>query len=213
MRVRSHLTFANVMSIVAVFIALGGSAFAAHEIAKIRKNSVGAKQLKDNSVASPEVRNGSLSAGDFAPGQLPQGERGPEGAQGPQGPAGTTGPAGPQGPAGTARAYATVQANASFVPDTKHPGFTDVFEPAGAPGTVDGINCLVPEPGIDVSEPASAVASPEGTWSGTRDSFVHTQTNVIACPPGTLEVRAYELEGNPPVSQLSGRVAFTVILP
>ena len=39
--VRRKLTFSNVISLVALFIVLGGSAFAA-----ISKNSVGTKQLK-----------------------------------------------------------------------------------------------------------------------------------------------------------------------
>jgi hypothetical protein len=191
-RLRKHLSFANVMSLAAVFIALGGSAPAATELVTLKKDTIGAKQLKKNSVRSDEVRNASLQAGDFAPGQLPRGEQGP------------------QGPAGTARAYATVQPDASFAPGTKHPGFVDVFEPDGHPF---GINCLVPEPGIDVTSPVSAVASPEWTWSGTSSSFIHAQTNVVECPEGTLEVRAYALQGNPPTVALSDRAGFTVLLP
>jgi hypothetical protein len=95
-QVRRHVTFANVMSVVAVFIALGGSAIA---INKIKANSVGSKQIKrgavkngdlaDNSVTSPKVQNGSLLDEDFASGQLPRGATGPQGATGPTGPTGS----------------------------------------------------------------------------------------------------------------------------
>jgi hypothetical protein len=98
-KLRERLTFANVMSVAAVFIALGGSAWA------ISANSVGSPQIKkggvknsdlaDNAVTSPKVANGSLLSNDFAAGQLPAGAQGPQGPQGDQGPVGpSTGPAG-----------------------------------------------------------------------------------------------------------------------
>ena len=100
-RMRVHLSFANVMSVAAVFIALGGSAIA---INKIKANSVGTKHLKNNAVTSPKVANGSLLEEDFKVGQLPAGAQGAAGTQGPQGatgPAGTQGAQGIQGPAGS----------------------------------------------------------------------------------------------------------------
>ena len=108
---RARLTYANVMSSIAVFMVLGGSAYAA---ATLPKNSVGTKQIKSNAVTSSKVKNGTLLSADFKPGQLPagatgalgpQGTQGPQGADGPQGPkgnTGSTGPAGPQGPQGAA---------------------------------------------------------------------------------------------------------------
>jgi hypothetical protein len=79
------LTFANVMSVTAVFIALGGSAVA---ITQLPKDSVGAKQIKAGAVRSAEVKDFSLRASDFAKDSLPAGTAGPKGEQGPQGPAG-----------------------------------------------------------------------------------------------------------------------------
>ena len=73
---RRHLTYANVMATIGVFLALGGGAYAA---AKLPGNSVGAKQIKTGAVGSTEVKNRSLKAGDFK-GGLPQGPRGPAGA-------------------------------------------------------------------------------------------------------------------------------------
>ncbi|HNC06594.1 MAG TPA: hypothetical protein PLS38_09865, partial [Solirubrobacterales bacterium] len=51
--------FANVVALVALFIALGGVSYAAIQIPK---NSVGTKQLKKNAVNSAKVRNRSLLA-------------------------------------------------------------------------------------------------------------------------------------------------------
>jgi hypothetical protein len=52
------LSYANVMSTVAVFIALGGSAYAA---VKLPPNSVGTKQLKAGAVTAPKVAKHSLT--------------------------------------------------------------------------------------------------------------------------------------------------------
>lgn len=93
----------NVVAYLALFVALGGSSYAA---IRLPANSVGAKQIKNNAVRSPDVKNRSLLAADFRAGQLPVGRPGPQGipgAGGPQGPRGIpgdTGPAGPQGAPG-----------------------------------------------------------------------------------------------------------------
>ena len=77
------LTYSRVVSTLALFIALGGSAYAAIELEKndvrskhIKDGQVKGKDLAGNSVTSPRVANGSLLEEDFAAGQLPRGERG-----------------------------------------------------------------------------------------------------------------------------------------
>jgi hypothetical protein len=69
------------VGLVALFIALGGTAYAA----SLPRNSVGTKQLKRGAVTSAKVRNGTLRAADFAPGTLLQGPAGPRGLTGPRG--------------------------------------------------------------------------------------------------------------------------------
>ena len=54
---RTRLTFANVMSCLALFVALGGLAVAAG----LPKNSVGSKQLKPNSVITGKIKNGAVT--------------------------------------------------------------------------------------------------------------------------------------------------------
>jgi hypothetical protein len=96
-RITRHLSYANVMASLALFLALGGISWAA---ATLPRDSVGAKQIKTNAVGSSEVKDRALTARDFAPGALPQGPQGPPGPQGPAGPGGLAGPQGPKGDPG-----------------------------------------------------------------------------------------------------------------
>lgn len=87
---REHLTYANVIATIALFLALGGASIAATHLAK---NSVGPKQLKNNAVTttkikdgavdSAKVKDGSLSSADLAPGTVPAAQTGPAGPPGP----------------------------------------------------------------------------------------------------------------------------------
>ena len=54
----AKLSFANVMATVAVFIALGGGAYAATQLPN---NSVGTKQLKNSAVTTPKIKNGAVT--------------------------------------------------------------------------------------------------------------------------------------------------------
>jgi hypothetical protein len=62
-RFRQHLTYANVVSSLALILVVGGGgAYAASHLAS---NSVGARQLKANSVTGAKVQNGSLTGADI----------------------------------------------------------------------------------------------------------------------------------------------------
>ena len=54
---RQHLTYANVMATVAVFIALGGTSYAL----TLPRNSVGASQIRENAVGASELRRGAVT--------------------------------------------------------------------------------------------------------------------------------------------------------
>ena len=95
-RARARLTYANVIATMALFVALGGSSYAALQLPK---GSVGTKQLKRNAVTSPKVKPGSLVLSDFRASQRSR-LRGPAGNAGPAGPAGARGPQGLIGPQG-----------------------------------------------------------------------------------------------------------------
>jgi len=85
---------ALILSTAALFVSLGGGAYASGYLAP---HSVGARELKNRAVTSIAVKDHSLQAQDFADGELPAGAKGDTGAQGPTG---DTGPQGPKGDTG-----------------------------------------------------------------------------------------------------------------
>ena len=72
----------NAVAYLALFVALGGSSYAA---VNLPANSVRAKQLRKNSITSGKVKDGSLLRRDFKAGQLPQGPAGAAGRDGADG--------------------------------------------------------------------------------------------------------------------------------
>ena len=107
------------VALIALFLALGGTSYAA---VALPANSVGAKQIKKDAVTSKKVKNGSLKRQDFAAGQLPAG---------PTGPAGPVGPAGPPGPKGESFEPAVLEASAMGSDDSTSPKSTTVTCPVG----------------------------------------------------------------------------------
>ncbi|HEX4730095.1 MAG TPA: hypothetical protein VH299_02445 [Solirubrobacterales bacterium] len=66
--VRRRLTYANVMSSIAVFLVVaGGSAFAASTLGK---NTVGTKQLKNNAVTTAKIKNGAVTGAKIGSGAV-----------------------------------------------------------------------------------------------------------------------------------------------
>jgi hypothetical protein len=112
---RSRLSFANVMSIIAVFIALGGTSYAA---IKIPKNSVSSSQIKTGAVASSDVKDGALKKVDFKASDLPIGPTGPQGLQGAKGDKGADGTKGATGTIGAVTVQTTA-ATADLAPSAK----------------------------------------------------------------------------------------------
>jgi hypothetical protein len=69
---RKRLTYANVMSSIAVFLVLGGgAAFAA---AQLGKNTVGTKQLKNNAVTTAKVKKEAISSAKLQNGAVTNGK-------------------------------------------------------------------------------------------------------------------------------------------
>jgi hypothetical protein len=62
-KLRSRLTYANVMSTLAVFIALGGSSYAAFTIngSSIKNRSISAQKLRHNTLTGREIRESRLA--------------------------------------------------------------------------------------------------------------------------------------------------------
>jgi hypothetical protein len=56
---RKQLSFANVISMMALFVALGGTSYA------LAKNSIGAKEIKKNAVAASEIKKNAVRAAEI----------------------------------------------------------------------------------------------------------------------------------------------------
>jgi hypothetical protein len=141
-RIRRHVTFSNVASLMALVFAMGGTGYA---ISALPKDSVGTRQLKKNAVVSSKVKNRSLTALDFKAGQLP---KGPQGLQGLQGKDGTPGRPGADGANGTAVAFARVNTTGVLIggaDQSKNVTAENIQHTAGAPAaevTGDGVYCF-----------------------------------------------------------------------
>jgi hypothetical protein len=198
-----------VISIVALFVALGGTSYAALTLprnsvgsAQIKKGSVTAKKIKKNAVTSAKVKNRSLKAVDFASGQIPRG------------PAGQTGAAGAQGLPGEATAFARVgadgtldagtpsqnkgivQANVQHNAGTATATSTGVgvycfgglgFAPRSAVVTLDAADSLPAVPSLNptTANLVTSVAVQRGAGTLSRCDAAHVDARVEIVDPST----------------------------
>ena len=154
-RLRSRLTYANVIASLALFMAMSGTGYAL----SLPKASVGAKQLKRGAVTAKKVKNGSLLETDFKVGQLPAGPQGPSGPAGPRGATGAT------GAPGSAAAHAAVSSNGTvFAPAALNITNANVSHTNGT-----GVYCFQDLP----FERRSAMAVADGFFSGEEDTVVN----------------------------------------
>lgn len=86
-RLKSRLTYANVTATLALFIALGGSSYAAFTLPR---NSVGSKQIRTGAVSSRQLHDRTIRLRDInvSTRRALKGQRGATGATGAAGPAG-----------------------------------------------------------------------------------------------------------------------------
>lgn len=176
---RRQFTPSLVVSLIALFVSLGGASYAA---ITLPRNSVGGKQLKKNSVTAVKVKDGSLLARDFKSGQLPQGARGETGAQGQPGAQGQAGP----------RGVSAWDAIPSGVTVTGSQGFN-----TDAPGASADFGYTIPLPGKAPVALANDTANfaPDTSGATPEDDPACTGTpSVPTAPPGRF--CAY-LDGTP----------------
>jgi hypothetical protein len=187
------------VALLALFVALGGSSYAA---LTLPRNSVGGQQLKKNAVTSPKVKPGSRLVSDFRRSQRtrlrgPRGLRGPQGAQGGQGAQGEQGPAGPfpgtlpsgatirgaYAVSGTASAGEAVRDAPSFIftlpaDPTTHFIVAGTTPPAECPGTYNfpeaqpGHLCVYER--VRVGSPSIVIDYPGDTGSARAGFIVQT---------------------------------------
>jgi hypothetical protein len=131
-RLRVHVSLSNALSVLALFVALGGTAYAT---GVLPPNSVGTAQLKAGAVTGAKMKDGTLKAVDFGKRQLKPGPRGAMGATG------ARGPAGPGGVVDESLFYTKADAKARFLGGAL---VTVVAESGVADGTVVGVSATCP---------------------------------------------------------------------
>jgi hypothetical protein len=164
---RRRPSTAHVTAGLALFVALGGTSYAAG--ATLAKNSVGSSQLRTAAVKSSDVakdaitsikvKDGALQASDFKAGQLPAGPQGAPGEKGPAGEKGAPGAPGEKGDKG----------------DKGDPGANGVLDHEIVEGPDVVVNAGASVTSI-VSCPAGKVALGGGYAVGTSTDMVVNRT-------------------------------------
>jgi hypothetical protein len=189
-RLLSHLR-SHAVGYVALFVALGGTAYAA----SLPPNSVGPPQLQKGAVTTPKikrdavtgdkVKDATLQAQDFASGVL---LRGAEGPPGPPGAPGTP------GGVDTTILWAVVQAGDGVTPASIERGKHAVSATRTSPG--------YEEVKFDRDVSACAYAATLGTGSPAVSPGIYTPTSISVTPktgaPDTVWVTVSYLSGGFP---------------
>jgi hypothetical protein len=186
--------YANVTATLALFVALGGTSYAAATISgsDVQNGSLTGSDIRNESLKSRDVDNGSLTGGDlkngsikgadvddaslaaadFKPGELPAGPAGPQGPQGIQG---------PQGPAGATNVVAR-RANAAVPSGTTETAIVSCLAGERAVGGGAGITgaALTGDAAIFVNEPREEDGSdPENGDVATKWAAVGVNATAI----------------------------------
>jgi hypothetical protein len=219
-RSKLRISPGTVLSLIALFVALGGVSYAAVTIngQNIQNNSIPGNKLRNGAVTNAKVKANSLAANRLTAAaranlQGAQGPPGPPGPRGERGERGEQGLQGPQGPAGTALAYAEVNALALTNPSLVAPrtsGFSAVTRPAG------GRYCLTPSPAVQAEAFSGGQATRPAVVSLDFDNTVtpgdpNVQLLVRGsnadCPANTFEVWTVRN------AAFADDISFTLIVP
>ena len=176
---------ALVLAFVALFVALGGTGYAALQLPKnsvgskqIRKGAVKTSEIANNAVTGRKVRPRSLTAADFRVGSLPRGERGP------------AGPAGATGPAGSARAYGYVNADGTVDAASSKGGATVTHVAASGVYciTIPGISSASNVMSVNLDFAGSATTSPPADPGDDVGLVEVDYEPALPCTAGQFEV-------------------------
>ena len=175
-RIRKRLTYANVISTLALVLVVGGgSAVAASQFGK---ETIGANALKKESIGPGKLNKAAKNALVG-----PAGPKGSLGPVGPAGPAGSAGPAGPAGPAGSARAFGLVKGLEGLDPARS--------KNASVRRVEKGLYCVTPGAGID---PSTAILLVSSDYQGPVGSKANVQyrSKSAVCTANELEVKTWD---------------------
>lgn len=171
---------ALVVACIALFVALGGTGYAALQLPKnsvgrgqIQTGAVGRSEVANNAIGGAKVKNRSLTNTDFRASSLPRGPRGP------------TGDRGPAGPPGRSAAYGYVRANGTVDPARSSAGIGVVHSPGSglycvrAPGFSSASNVMA----VNLDAATSVTAPPPpapSDWLGI------VEVDYVPDPPCTV---------------------------
>jgi hypothetical protein len=159
------------MATVAVFVALGGSSYAAFSLPK---NSVGSRQIRSHAVTPKKVAASTV--------KLFKGKKGDRGLVGPRGPQGIPGPPGSQGPTGPSNSY--YAAGSEFVPTSESVPAGDYAVSGDASvgcSAACGMSCRIQLNGKDAGPFSSA-----DTGSGSGEMSVADSASLHLTASGTI---------------------------
>lgn len=172
---------AMIVALVALFVALGGTGYAA---LKLPKNSVGTRQIKNHAVTKGKLAKSVIHALATGPvghdgGPGPKGDAGVTGATGPAGPKGDVGPQGDTGPKGDTGTVDTSQFYDKTTSDARFVGRSGGFAQLPTDGLVVppsylGSYATTPDGGA-CTQPADlgrvAVDPAQAVWVCTADGW------------------------------------------
>jgi len=212
-QVRRHLTYANATASVAIFIALGGSSYAALRVtgrdvpkdaltgADIKKLT--GRDVRNNSLTGADVKNKSLAPKDFRGSvrgpQGPPGAPGATGVGGARGTKGDNGEPGPRGPAGPANWALVRQVNNVIGVFESSPSLaaTTVHRRPGRPA---GVFCLDFPAGAPLNRLGTTGSVEALEESGQRSFITVTVAAGDVCqidfPGADVVVQTYDFAGN-----------------
>jgi hypothetical protein len=212
-------SFAMVVSAVALFVALGGTGYAATSGSHGLFLAQASGHHKIHNTKFPKIK-------------LVRGPVGPRGPAGPQGPSGQAGATGQQGPAGTARAYAYVQphltpcagcgeleAGAESAPVVAPTRSLNVA--LGSYNPTDSTWCFTLGAGINPATTTVAV-SPVGVGPFTKPGLPRFEEigalwvpSAGGCMGDDVEVRTvgYEIQNGKLVAVPNDEIAFSLVVP
>jgi hypothetical protein len=191
---------AMLVALAALFVALGGTSYAALQLPK---GSVGTSQLKRNAVTSPKVKPGSLLLSDFKRAERSR-LRGPQGPQGPQGQQGLQGPQGVQGNTGapgTARAFGSFAAAGVPTSAARVKALT-----VRKPAATTGVYCLS-SPAVAVAD-SIPVVSTDYSGPATQDTITMVRSAGVGCDADEWTVQAFQATTANPIN-----TNFSVVIP
>jgi hypothetical protein len=179
---------AMMVALLALFVALGGSSYAA---IKLPKASVGPKQLKKNSVTSPKVKAGSLLLSDFKRSQRAR-LRGPQGLQGAQGAKGAQGVQGVPGQDATNLfAYVRDTGGGTAATLEYEQGATAMSDPAGENNFVSPYRVTFDR---NLDNCVAHVTTGQGRPSGSA-GFIASFPIAVIQDAGVVSVALFEVVG------------------